>query len=288
MKNKNKLLVSDTLSVFGASIGDIGILSLAYMVTNSASQTTLILSVRLLASMLVFILLPKIASRVAKKDLCILLDVLRFTTVLLVIFCTNIYQIFIITIILSFCSGLNGAIRSSAYQEILESNERVLFISKQQTIFVTCSLLSPFIAAIIIKLLSIKILFAIEALCFLFSAGIFTLITNWGKETSTSTGYSGLKFLLKDCIQRNILMFRLFILTSMVTYQIISTYIITENYKMIANIINLSIVSNYSDILAYFSVVSSLALLIGNIVTSKAFNSDKINLSFTYCAILVC
>ena len=258
------------------------------MVTSSASQTTLILSVRLVASMLVFILLPKIASRMAKKDLCILLDVLRFITILLVIFCTNIYQIIIITIILSFCSGLNNAIRTSAYQELLKSKERLLFISKQQSIFVICSLFSPLIAAIIIKLLSIKVLFVIEALCFLFSASIFTLINNFRKETSTNKGYVGLKFLLKDYIQRNILIFRLFILTAMVTYQIISTYIITVNYKVIANIINLPIISNYSDILAYFSVVSSLALLIGNFVTAKAFKTDEINLAFTYGAILVC
>ncbi|WP_051786583.1 MFS transporter [Endozoicomonas numazuensis] len=288
MESKNKLLASDTLSVFGATISDIGILSLAYAITSSASQTTLIISIRLLSSMLVFVFLPKLIGFLTNKVLCITLDVLRVITILSAILCTNIYQVVVITLILSFCSGLNSAIRGSAYQELLVSEERVQFISKQQSIFVIFSLLAPFIAAIIIKLLSIEILFGIEAICFFLSAVTLLFINDWGKKTSSNSSYKGVKFLFKDKTQRNILMFRLFILTTMVAYQILSTFIITNNYESVVSMIDLSFISNYSDILAYFSIVSSFALLVGNAVASKLFKIAQINQLFTYGAILVC
>ncbi|AUL97473.1 MFS transporter [Vibrio vulnificus] len=290
MKNKNKLLASDSLSVLGASIGDVGILTFAYMLSNSASQTTFIISIRLLASLLVFVLLPKLNRKFNSKNLCIVLDVARSISILSIIFCTNIYQVIVITLILSFCSGFNSALRGSAYQKLLGSEERIKFISKQQSIFVTLGLTAPFVAAIIIKAFSIEVLFSIESACFLLSAIIFIFIDTWedNKSSSTSSSYEGVRFLFKDKTQRNILTFRLFVLTTMVSYQVLSTYIITNEYKSILSAINLPFVSNYSDALAYFSFISSLALLIGNFISSNVFKIEKIKQSFTYGAGLVC
>lgn len=59
MKSKNKLLITDMLAVFSAALSDIALLTMAFMITGSPEQTSYIIALRLLASMLVFLFCQK-------------------------------------------------------------------------------------------------------------------------------------------------------------------------------------------------------------------------------------
>ncbi|CDG17103.1 protein of unknown function [Xenorhabdus doucetiae] len=50
VENKNKFLVSDVISILGSGISEVALLILAFNITHSASYTSLLISIRLLAS----------------------------------------------------------------------------------------------------------------------------------------------------------------------------------------------------------------------------------------------
>jgi hypothetical protein len=282
MKNKNKLLITDMLSVFGAGLSDVAVLTMAFLITGSAEKTTYIISVRLLSSVPVFFIMPRVLHHFSMKKFSISTDLLRATSCLIVITTWNIYFVAAFAVIISFCTGVNSALKTVGYQSFVSSDERMKFISGQQFSHNALSLLSPVASALIINYYDLKAVFVIECLCFLSSALICCRVNGWGTERRDGRKklLSGFGYIFSDRIQKNILFFRLSILTSMIAYQILSTYILTSDYKTIVQILHINILKSYSDVVAIFSVVATLSLLVGSLLSGKLFRTETIGVSF--------
>ncbi|PHM48125.1 MFS transporter [Xenorhabdus miraniensis] len=290
MENKNKLLTSDVISMFGSGVSEVALLTLAFNITHSASCTSLLISIRLLGSLLVFFLTGYLMKYLNMKWICVFSDSIRAFIILLAIIVNDIYNIFIIAFFISFFSGLNIAVRSVAYQKFVGSDERIKFISKQQSLYSLLTLFSPFFAALLIKFVSLNQVFVVESICFLISTLTIFGVSEWRDEKDSKNNNQrliGLKYLLKEPVQRNILFFRISILTSMISYQIISTYIITMDYSKMTSFVDLSFMISYSDVLAFFSFISALSLLFGNFIAGRFFSLEKIRLSFFLGAFFV-
>ncbi|WP_146111029.1 MFS transporter [Photorhabdus hindustanensis] len=292
MENKNKLLSSDIISIFGTGISEIALLSLVYSITKSEIDTSLMVSVRLMASILVFVVIGGLTARFNMRAICISSDLFRAVTIFLAVFVNNIYLLFFISFLLSFFSGLNISIRSAAYQVFVSSEERVAFISKQQFYYGLLSISSPLIAGFLINMMSIRSLFLIESMCFILSIIFLFFISDWGtkiKEKDISMKYGGLEYIIKNNTQRNILLFRISILTAMVSYQVISTYIMTSNYTTIVSLFSGLYSFSFSDLVAYFSFLASISMLFGSYLSGCYFNISKLKkiflswLSFDCC-----
>ncbi|MCC8423041.1 MFS transporter [Photorhabdus thracensis] len=290
MENKNKLLSSDIISIFGTGISEIALLSLAYSITKSEIDTSLMVSVRLTASILVFVVIGGLTARFSMRAICISSDFFRAVTIFLAVFVNNIYLLFFISFLLSFFSGLNISIRSVAYQVFVSSEERVAFISKQQFYYGLLSISSPLIAGFLINMISIRSLFIIESMCFILSIIFLFFIVDWGtkiKEKDISMKYGGLEYIIKNNVQRNILLFRISILTAMVSYQVISTYIMTSNYTTIVSLFSGLYSFSFSDLVAYFSFLASVSMLLGSYLSGSYFNINKLKQSFFFGSILI-
>ncbi|WP_238397924.1 MULTISPECIES: hypothetical protein [Photorhabdus] len=104
---KNKLLSSDIISIFGTGVSEIALLSLVYSITKSEIDTSLMVSLRLTASILVFVVIGGLTARFSMRAICISSDFFRAVTIFLAVFVNNIYLLFFISFLLSFFSGLN-------------------------------------------------------------------------------------------------------------------------------------------------------------------------------------
>ncbi|KOY62776.1 hypothetical protein AM629_06760 [Photorhabdus heterorhabditis] len=290
MENKNKLLSSDVISIFGTGISEIALLSLVYSITKSEIDTSLMVSLRLTASILVFVVIGGLTARLSMRAICISSDFFRAVTIFLAVFVNNMYLLFFISFLLSFFSGLNISIRSVAYQVFVSSEERVAFISKQQFYYGLLSISSPLIAGFLINMISIRSLFLIESMCFMLSIIFLFFISDWGtkiKEKDISMKYGGLEYIIKNNTQRNILLFRISILTAMVSYQVISTYIMTSHYATIVSLFSELYSFSFSDLIAYFSFLASVSMLFGSYFSSYYFNISKLKKSFFLGSLLI-
>ncbi|NHB92364.1 MFS transporter [Photorhabdus cinerea] len=290
MQNKNKLLSSDIISIFGTGISEIALISLVYSITKSEMDTSLMVSVRLIASILVFAVIGGLTARFNMRTICIYSDLFRAVIIFFAVFVNNIYLLFFISFLLSFLSGLNISIRSVAYQVFVSSEERVAFISKQQFYYGLFSISSPLIAGFLINITSIRFLFIIESICFLLSMILLFFIGDWGTKTEKKDiimKYGGLEYIIKNNTQRNILLFRISILTAMVSYQVISTYIITSSYTIIVSLFSGLYSFSFSDLVAYFSFVASVSMLFGSYLSGAYFNINKLKKSFFLGSFLI-
>lgn len=289
MKNRNKLLLTDGLSSFGAGLSDIALITLSFMITQSAEITSYIISLRLLSSVLVFLALPRFLNFLSMRYCSFSTDLLRSLTCITLIFTWNIYLVAISAIVISFSTGINSAIKNVACQKFITSDERVAFLSKQQFIYGFFTLSAPLTSALLIKLFSVHSVFIIEGLVFLASSLTVLTLENWDPTTKSiqKGNLSGFKFILKDKNQLNILFFRLSILTSMMAYQVLSTYILTSNYKDLLDYFDLKLLNSYSDIIALFNTIATISLLIGSLITGKYFSIHNIKKSFLAGSILV-
>ncbi|CAQ82629.1 MULTISPECIES: MFS transporter [Photorhabdus] len=290
MENNNKLLSSDIISIFGTGISEIALLALVYSITRSEIDTSLMVSIRLTASILVFTLIGGLISRFNMRAICISSDFFRAVIIFLAVFVSNIYVLFFISFLLSFLSGLNISIRSVAYQVFVSSEERVAFISKQQFYYGLFSISSPLIAGFLINMTSIRFVFLIESICFLLSITFLFFIVDWGSRTEkkeSAMKYGGLEYIIKNNTQRNILLFRISILTAMVSYQVISTYIMTSNYTTIVSLFIKWYSFSFSDLIAYFSFVASISMLFGSYLSGAYFDINKLKKSFFLGSLLI-
>lgn len=277
------------LSVFGSNLSDVALFSMAFMITQSPEKTSYIISLRLLSSLLVFLVTPNMLSILSMRMFSLITDLIRSISCLLVIFTWNIYLLLLFSIIVSFCTGINSALENAAFQRFVASEERISFISKQQFFYNAFGLSAPIVSAMLIKFFNIKLVFCLESILFLFSALIVYQLEGWNSESAPKSKgvFSGFTSIMQDKIQRNILWFRLCILTSMVAYQIVSTYILTSEYLKIIIWLDLVFLNSYSDVIALFSVISTVAILMGSVFSGKVFKMETIKNSFTIGTILL-
>lgn len=289
MKSKNKLLITDMLAVFAAALSDIALLTMAFMITGSPEQTSYIIALRLLASMLVFFILPKMLKIISMRKFSFLTDLVRALSCLLVIATWNIYVLVLFAIIISFCTGVNSALKNVAFQKFVASEERVVFISKQQFVYHCLSLSAPLLATLIIKISVVQVVFIVESLLLFISALIVWRLSDWDPDVDVAGKglFSGFGFIFQNIIQRNILFFRLSILTSMIAYQVISTYILTRDYRHIIKSVNINFITSYSDVLALFSIVATASLLLASLLAGKIFKLETLGKSFITGSLLI-
>jgi len=289
MENKNKLLLTDIISSFGTGISDVAIITMAYMITKSPEKTAYIISLRLISSMLVFFLIPHLLRILSMRVLSILTDFARSVTCLTIVFTWNIYVLAISSTLITLCAGLNTTLKNVAFQKFVDSNERVTFVSKQQFYYNFFGLMAPIISSLAIGIFGIKFIFYVESFLFLMSTYVVSSLEEWTPENPSQKKsiFSGFTYIFNDKVQKNILFFRLSIITSMVAYEIISTYILTDNYKELINHINITYVSSYSAVVALFSSMSTFSLLVGSLIAGKIFKIESINKSFILGAVLI-
>ena len=289
MENKNKLLLTDVISSFGTGISDVAIITMAYMMTKSPEKTAYIISLRLISSMLVFFLIPHLLRILSMRVLSILTDFARSVTCLTIVFTWNIYVLAISSTLIALCAGLNTTLKNVAFQKVVDSDERVSFVSKQQFYYNFFGLMAPIISSLAIGIFGVKFIFYVESFLFLISAYVVSSLGEWTPENQyqKKSIFSGLTYIFNNKVQKNILFFRLSIITSMVAYEIISTYILTDNYKELISHINISYISSYSAVVALFSSMSTFSLLVGSLIAGKLFKIESINKSFILGAILI-
>lgn len=288
----NKLILSDVISVLGDRISDIAFLTLAYQLTRSPILVSIIVVIRgiscLIGSLLTSIWLDSFSN---KKFLLIILDILR---ALLLAFCfiiKNIQILYLIIFSLSLISSIYQPIKLSAYQIFIHSNERVKAISTQQTLLQMTSILSPIIAVTLIALTNIYMAFYVDAGTFLMAALCIYFIPSWRTQFLSTDGTilrritSGFSLIISNSIQRNILYFRLVILSTLALYDLAYVYQITTFANHDTNFLN------YENLIGLFSMLGSIGITLGAVISYNIFTIKKINQMFHYgvfCTFLGC
>ncbi len=282
MIHKNKLLFIDSISAFSIGMSDLALISMAYAITESADETGVLIAVRLTSSLLVFLLMKPLTVHLPLRTVSLAADTLRVFVMPIAILATSIEQLYMVAFALSFLFGVNVSVRSSAYKQFVPSDDRVAFLSKQQSIYAMSTVMSPLAAGALIRLFDPVAVFYMEAVLFIFCVGMMVQMPDWQGSRETRTPVK-LTHILIDKIQWNVLAFRLMIVTVLTGYQIAMIHVLSEDSwsYMLGHEIQ------FSDRMSYFSLIAALAVLAGARLTSKTVRIETLKTAFLTGATLV-
>lgn len=287
----SKLIISDSISAFGDRASELAFLALAYQLTRSAWIVAAVALVQGFSYLLSSLIVGAISQRVRyRKQFLMLLDLARALLLLSCSMIESVYILYVFIFSLSLLSAMYYPLRQAGYQLLIPSEDRVNFISRQQMIIHMVSIGAPIASAWVIAAYTINAAFYIDAASFIVAGIILYFTPSWVSPLPVDKPLpfwrrtlSGFSQISQSAIQKNILHFRLVLLSVLSSYQVIYLFMITKSYENA----NITLPFDFSQLLAYFSTISALGLVLGSYFSSKIFSINNLGRGFVFGIICI-
>lgn len=170
-----KLFIAQATSLFGTGITTIALALLAWQIAGNQAGQVLgtALAIKMIAYVLLSPFVGSFAHKIPKRLWFITLDILRVLFVLCLPFINQVWQIYVLILLINACSALFTPVFQSTIADIIKDEEQYRkALTFSRIAYNLEQLLSPSIAALLLLVVSFNVLFTLDAITFLISAGL--------------------------------------------------------------------------------------------------------------------
>ena len=210
-KNFIFFLISNTISSLGDYIYDIAIIVYLYQETGSSLVLGSFFIFQFVPTLIFTPFIGTLIDKLDKKKIIIFTNILRGLTLITLLFNISTQTIFLTTLILGICDELNRATNNSIIPQVVETNQITKANSILSILDSSTMIIGPIIASFLLSTTSINGSIIINALSFLLSGIIISLIKinnihiTIKKENFFYEVKKGLKVIFKDAFVKNII-----------------------------------------------------------------------------------
>lgn len=175
-KNFIFFLISNTISSLGDYIYDIAIIVYLYQETGSSLVLGSFFIFQFVPTLIFTPFIGTLIDKLDKKKIIIFTNILRGLTLITLLFNISTQTIFLTTLILGICDELNRATNNSIIPQVVETNQITKANSILSILDSSTMIIGPIIASFLLSTTSINGSIIINALSFLLSGIIISLI----------------------------------------------------------------------------------------------------------------
>lgn len=170
-----RLFAAQVIALLGTGLATVALSLLAYDLAGD--DAGVVLGVALALKMVAYVVVAPVVAgflqRVERRRLLIALDLARAACVLVMPFVTQVWQVFVLILVLNACSAGFTPTFQAAIPDVLPDEERYTrALSLSRVAYELENLLSPALAAAALLVVSFHALFAVNGLAFLCSAAL--------------------------------------------------------------------------------------------------------------------
>lgn len=294
VRPEKRLLISSICSLIGDSVTDVAIATILYRLTKSPTAVSSVFIFRFFAIFVSGILVPGINAQFTnKKSLLIAIDLVRALSILLLIFAKGPAYFYFVTFFNSLLNGLYQPVKQLGVQQFVPSSKRVSFISLLQTANSTIFLAVPALCGLALNYIQPNFFFILDALSFLLSAALLLNLPRLGESVDRAEAnlvqnqfylffqrvMNGYKIIFHNEGQTHLLIFRLFLLFVLSTYDVVRVSVLTTFANQVSAYHLPSFVS-FSFSLGAISTVASISSILTSLYCGKRFNLSNIKSAF--------
>ncbi len=216
LKNSNfkHFFTGRIISSFGDKINFIAIMLYVFALTGRALDVSLFMICNAIPKFLIMPFAGVVADKYDKKRLLIFCDIARALLVVMIPFCGQLYQIFILSILISSFNAISFPTRQAFYPTLVEKDDLMLANSLNSVLMSIVTLVGFAAGGAIVGFLGAKIAFVVDGATFLIS-GVLLLLIKVQKVASNKEPLrpkemiSNIKEGANYCIQNHVLKFAL-------------------------------------------------------------------------------
>lgn len=227
--NQSRFLRSVAVSRFGDGMSDIAIFTLAFSLNSSPQLVMIIAALKIFAAFCASFVTPLLLQKsIERISLYRTLDLIRAGLITSALFSPNIYVLFVICVPIFVAEAIAGALSASVLQNLCTSDNRVQLNGRFQYVSFGFDMAGRAAAALLILFIPLKVLFVLDGMTFLASAAVLLFMSKLFIPSVSSKPLQIYAFVLKDPVQRNIVLLRLAGLTTLSIFSLFAAYRITE------------------------------------------------------------
>lgn len=298
---EKRLLSSSICSFIGDNITDVAMATILYHLTKSPVAIASIFIFRFFAIFVSGIIVPGIIPLFKnKKKLLIQIDLIRAFSIIGLIFIKEIWPIYFVTFLNSFLNGLYYPVKQSAIQNIIHSDQRISFISLTQTANNTILLIVPTFCGFALNYIRPGYFFFFDGLSFIISAYLLAKLPSWDQPIIKNNDFSkenqfkifmnrvlrGYSIIFRTKTQSSLLLFRLFLLFSLSSYDVIKMAVLTNFFNHISDY-HLPPFITFSFALGLISTVGSSVSIIASLYCGRHYTYKNIQMPFYIGSLLL-
>ncbi|MDO9408160.1 MFS transporter [Patulibacter sp.] len=175
-----RLFAAQVIALLGTGLSTVALSLLAYDLAGD--DAGVVLGVALALKMVAYVVVAPVVAgflqRVERRRLLVSLDLARAACVLVMPFVTQVWQVFVLILVLNACSAGFTPTFQAAIPDVLPDEERYTrALSLSRVAYELENLLSPALAAVALLAVSFHALFAVNGVAFLCSASLVLSVT---------------------------------------------------------------------------------------------------------------